>query len=155
MSFSLAAHDHLACRLHSQFVIGKAEVRYAPSKPDSRMTFLEWRTPMYSFDRSLFLVVLSLSAAGLGTAGAAAADWRLNKQPKSNTCHVQIKSDSPQLGNKVGEYDARKAACQAASSMYDPGSSNQEKCWGYGRGTKTSCKSEGIELPGSATANKK
>ena len=112
---------------------------------------------MHLFDRSVFLIALSLYVAGLGatSATAAAAGWRLNKVPKSNTCHVQINSDSPQLGNKVGEFDASKAACQAALSMFDAESLNQEKCWGYGRGTRTRCHSEAIELPSPATANKK
>ena len=107
---------------------------------------------MHPFNRGVFLIVLSLCVVGPGTTGAAAAtaSWRLNKVPKSNNCHVQINSDSPQWGNRVGEYDAPKAACQAALSMYDPGSSNQEKCWGYGRDSRTRCRSEGIELPGTA-----
>lgn len=112
---------------------------------------------MHSFDSSVFLIVLSLSIAGSGVtdAAAAAVGWRLNKVPKSNTCHVQTKLDSPQLGNKVAEYDAPKAACQVALSMYDPESSDQEKCWGYGRGSRTLCQSSGIELPRAATASKK
>jgi hypothetical protein len=111
---------------------------------------------MHLFDRSVFLIVLSLSVAGAGATDAAAAPagWRLNKVPKSNICHVQINSDSPQLGNKVGEYEAPKAACQAALSMFDAASSNQEKCWGYGRGTRAHCHSEAVELPSPATTNK-
>lgn len=91
----------------------------------------------------------------LGTSGkekleraeaTAAKEWVITKAATSNACHVQKATASP-FGDVVSRHDTRKEACQHALDLHDESMTDKGKCFTYGGGTVTACKSEGVELP--------
>ena len=89
------------------------------------------------------------------TAFAQADDWMLRVELSGRVCHVQLKTASKLGEDFKGPFASRKAACVEAGKQYDPDLSDKSKCWTYGGGTVSGCKTDGVTLPpSSATKNK-
>lgn len=97
------------------------------------------------------LLAIALYCIGLLVNPAAADDWMLRVETSSRVCHVQLKTAAPLGDDFKGPFSSRKAACQEALNQYDDAASDQGKCWTYGGGTISGCKSDGINLPASAS----
>lgn len=96
---------------------------------------------------SRMLLLVLFFAGNIGAASAQPVTWELRRQTTSNVCHVQRSDSLPKLGDLMSSHNTRRAACEEAKRQYDSSMSNQSKCWSYGAGTKTGCKSEGVDLP--------
>jgi hypothetical protein len=101
-------------------------------------------------------VVLVISVLTmLSTEQSRAADWMLRVQTMSRVCHVQLSTASPIGDDFKGPFSSRKKACEEAANQYDETTSDQSKCWTYGGGTVSGCKSDGITLPPRKQTKKK
>lgn len=95
---------------------------------------------MKAASRCLICLIVAMSASA-----ANADDWMLRVQGLARVCHVQLKTASPLGSDLKGPFPTRKATCVEAKNQYDPGSSDQTKCWSYG--TVAACKADGVDLP--------
>jgi hypothetical protein len=93
----------------------------------------------------IILAILALTVST--TDQSRAADWMLRVQTMSRVCHVQLSTASPIGEDFKGPFSSRKKACEEAANQYDETASDQSKCWTYGGGTVSGCKSDGITLP--------
>lgn len=97
--------------------------------------------------KTVICMVSILAVVALVDRPAMAADWMLRVETSSRVCHVQLKTASPLGQDFKGPFASRKEACQEALNQYDSSASDQGKCWTYGGGTISGCKSDGINLP--------
>lgn len=74
-------------------------------------------------------------------------EWMVRRQTTSGICHVQLKTASPLGSDLAGPFSTRKDACEKASELYDSSGTDSSKCSGYGSGTASACKNDGIKLP--------
>jgi hypothetical protein len=97
--------------------------------------------------KTLFSASALAIAAAIAPSHAHADDWMLRVETSSRVCHVQLKTASPLGADLKGHFSSRKRACQEAINQYDDSGSDQKRCWRYGGGTISGCKSDGITLP--------
>jgi hypothetical protein len=93
------------------------------------------------------IAILLASFVTYACVNASAADWMLRVQTMGRICHVQLKTASPLGEDFKGPFSSRKAACQEGANQYDESLSDTSKCWEYGGGTVSGCKTDGITLP--------
>jgi hypothetical protein len=84
----------------------------------------------------------------IGWEEASAADtWVVRQETSSTVCHVQNSTAAPLGRDLAGPFDSRKVACQKAKGLYDQSATDTNMCSGYGAGTVTGCKNDGVTLP--------
>jgi hypothetical protein len=98
-------------------------------------------------------VAATLFIVALSTPLLAADQWMIRRESSGGTCHVQKKTASPLGADLSGPFDTRRDACVKAKDLYDPDSTDPNKCFAYGQGTIDGCKKEAVPLPGSKAAS--